>query len=697
MKNKSHSSKIILVFILLLISTKFIHSQNKFSVKSPNEKIYVEFLSMSNQPTYKVFYDNNLVINNSILGFIFKDNPPLKYDFKVVNSSANSLKEKWATVWGTQDSILNNYNELKITLEENDELKRRFSITFKAYNDGIGFRYELPEQPNLNDVIIMDELTEFNLTGDHNCWWIPGDYDSYEYHYNNTKLSEIDLNNYNYETRGDRNQPNHKAVNTPITMETEKGLFLSFHEANLTDYADMTLEIKDDFSMEVDLVPWADGAKVKTSVPFKTPWRTIQISESATGLLESNIILNLNEPNKVNDVSWIEPMKYIGIWWEMHIGKSSWAKDPIEGSWSNTSIYHGANTENTKSYIDFAFENNIKGVLVEGWNIGWEYWGADTLDYFDFVTPYSDFDIEELIKYAENKGVEIIGHHETGGQAANYEKHLEKAFSFYSDLGIRAVKTGYAGQIIPKGEYHHGQYMVRHYRKVLETALKYKIMLNAHEPIKATGLRRTYPHMMTREGVRGMEWNAWSDGNPPEHTTIIPFTRMLGGPIDYTPGIFDLTFDQYKEKERVHTTLAKQLAYYVILYSPIQMAADLPENYIDNPAFNFIKEVPVDWDESKYLNSKIGDYVTIARRNGNKWYLGSITDEFARSVSVSLSFLESDIIYKATIYRDGEEANWKTNPTDIAITEDFVDNTMRLRLSLAKGGGQAIIFEPIKK
>ncbi len=690
--------KMTILFTFLFLATfNSIHSQSNIEIKSPNEKIKVEFsLLLSSQPFYKVVYDSIIIIDNSALGFVFKDQPIMLDNFKVTNTNRKYFLGKWETIWGTQDSILDEYNELIISLEEKDDLARKMNIIFKVYDDGIGFRYEFPDQLNMNDIVIMDELTEFRLTGDHSCWWIPGDYDSYEYLYNNSKLSEIDLTPFNYETRGDRNLPNKRAVNTPITMETNEGLFLSFHEANLTDYAGLTLEANDDLTLKVDLVPWSDGTKVKTKVPFKTPWRTIQISNSAQDLIASNLILNLNEPNKLDDITWIEPMKYIGIWWEMHLGKSSWSMNPIDGSWANNSKNHGATTLNAKYYIDFAAKNNIKGVLIEGWNTGWEYWGADTLDYFDFVTPYADFDIQEVVKYANENGVEIIGHHETGGQAENYEKHLENAFAFYNELGIRAVKTGYAGQIIPKGEYHHGQYMVRHYRKVLETAAKYRIMLDAHEPIAATGLRRTYPNMLTREGVRGMEYNAWSDGNPPEHTTIIPFTRMLSGPIDYTPGIFDLTFDEYKDKERVQTTLAKQLAYYVIIYSPMQMAADLPENYLNNPAFEFIRKVPVNWSKSRYLNSKIGDFVTIARKNGDNWYLGSITDEFARSISVSLSFLDEDKIYKATIYKDGSKADWKNNPYDFEISEDFVDSTMRLRLKLAKGGGQAIIFEPYK-
>jgi len=686
---------VILTFQFILLTNIKVFSGEVLEVSSPDKNIIVEFVLKNGNPCYKVTYQNQTIIDYSALGFIFKDIEPVKENLRIMNTSEDSYIEKWETVWGTSDSIFNEYKQLIINLEEKNNIKRKVSLVFRIFNDGLAFRYVFPEQAGLNEVTIIDELTEFNLLDDHNCWWIPGDYDSYEYLYNNTKLSEIDLRTFNYETRGDRNHPNPKAVNTPITMETDEGIFLSFHEANLTDYAGMTLEVKDSFKLEVDLVPWSDGTKVKTNTPFSTPWRTVLISKNAEGLLNSNLIINLNEPNILSDVSWIEPMKYIGIWWEMHLGKSSWSKESQEGSWANSSKYHGANTENAKTYIDFASENNIKGVLIEGWNTGWEYWGADTLDYFDFITTYSDFDIREIVNYANKKGVELVGHHETGGQAANYEKHLDNAFSFYHNLGVRAVKTGYAGQIVPKGEYHHGQYMVRHYRKVLETAAKYNIMIDAHEPIMATGLRRTFPNMMTREGVRGMEWNAWSEGNTPEHTTVIPFTRMLSGPIDYTPGIFDLTFDKYKDKERVYTTIAKQLAHFVIIYSPLQMAADLPENYQGHPAFEFIKKVPVDWNESVYLNSSIGNYVTIARRNGDKWYLGSISDENFRSLIVPLSFLDTNTKYNARIFKDGKNADWETNPTDIEIIDIVVDRSSKLEIQMAKGGGQAIIFEPI--
>ncbi len=677
----------------LLVSLTFCSPERPL-VNSPDGAIKLSFNLKNGVPGYSVSKDGKTIIDTSFLGFEFKSVPSMSDGFELSSLEHNAFKENWKPLWGEKEEVVNEYNELVVNLIQPDELKRKVIVRFRLFNDGIGFRYEFPRQPNLDKFVIMNELTQFKLTADHKAWWIPGDHDSYEYKYTTSKVSEIDISKTEYAERPDRFVSHPKSVNTPITMQSDDGLYLAFHEANLTDYAGMTLIVTENLTFEADLVPWANGDRVRAEAPFTTPWRTIIIADDIDELYNSNLVLNLNEPNKLKDVSWIEPMKYIGVWWEMHIGKSQWAKVDIEGSWAGSGLPHGATTENTKRYIDFAAERGIKGILVEGWNAGWEYWGADTTGFFDFVTPYNDFDINYLVNYAKEKGVELVGHHETSGDVINYDERLEDAFKFYNELGIRSVKTGYAGQIRPKGERHHGQFNVRHYRRVVETAAKYNVMVNAHEPIKDTGIRRTYPNMLTREGVRGMEFNAWSDGNPPEHTTIIPFTRGLAGPIDYTPGIFDLKFEKYRQPNRVHTTLAKQLALYVVLYSPLNMAADMPENYIGNPAFEFIERVPVNWDETIVVDGEIGDYTTFARRNGSNWFLGSITDEAPRNKKISLSFLDDNKTYIARIFRDGDDIDYDTNPTSVAIEEIKVTNTSALDIKLAKSGGVAIIFTP---
>lgn len=679
---------------LIFMSSAF--GQTNHKILSPDKRITVEAGLNKSTPFYFVEFNNERIIDTSYLGFEFKSTEPIKNNLQIKSANVTSFDETWQPVWGERKSIRNNYNQLEIVLQESDNQNRTVNLFFRIFNDGVAFRYDFPKQDNLNYVEITDELTQFKLAEDYTSWWIPADYDSYEYLYNNTKVSEIDLRKYNYPTSGDRNHPNPFAVNTPITMKSKSGIYLSIHEAQLYDYSDMALERKDGLILQSHLVPWKDGIKVKTQTPFKTPWRIILISQNAGGLIESATILNLNEPNKLTNTSYIEPMKYIGVWWEMHIGKSSWAYKQRKDSWSfRETNLHGANTNNVKKYIDFASAHGIRGVLVEGWNTGWEFWGADSEGYFDFVTPYPDFNINELVQYAKSKNVEIIGHHETGGQAANYEKHLDNAFKFYQSLGIKAVKTGYAGTIIPKGEHHHGQYMIRHYRKVLETAAKYNIMVNAHEPIEDTGERRTFPNMLSREGVRGMEWNAWSVGNSSEHTTIIPFTRGLSGPIDYTPGIFDLTFDKYKDKERVQSTIANQLALYVVLYSPIQMAADLIENYENNPAFEFIEKVPVDWDETKVLSGEIGDFIVTARKKDNSWYVGGITDENSRNIKLNFDFLASGEKYNAKIFRDSPNSDYLTNPTEIIIESKEINSDSIMELNLARAGGFAMIITPM--
>jgi len=693
---------------LLLLSFTLLSSCSmnpQTTASSPDGTLSVNFmLSENGQAQYAVSYEGSAIIDTSSLGFEFKNIKPLNGGFEIRNTESRSVNESWKPVWGEQAEVQNHYNELLVSLKETEAPNRIVNLRFRVFDDGMGFRYEFPAQPNLADsVYIMNEKTEFALTGDHTAWWIPADYDSYEYNYEQTKVSEVDASKWESENqRVDRQIDNFHAVNTPVTMRTDDGVYLSFHEADLTDYAGMTLGITDDLKLVSELVPWANGTKVKTKAPFSTPWRTIQVGKSPGQLAESFILQNLNDPNTIEDTSWIQPLKYTGIWWEMHVGKTGWGMEQADeesfGQMGGTN--HGATTENAKKYIDFTKRAGLKGFLVEGWNTGWEYWGTDSLGFFDFTTPYPDFDLEEVANYASENGISLIGHHETSGQAAHYEKRLEPAFQLYHDLGVHHVKTGYAGGIIPKGEHHHGQWMVRHYQKVVEAGVKYQIGIDAHEPIKATGKRRTYPNMMTREGVRGMEYNAWSEGNPPEHTTILPFTRILGGPIDYTPGIFDITFDKYKDEEQVHSTLANQLALFVVLYSPLQMAADMPENYLTengelHPMFQFIRDVPVDWDQSKVLDAQIGDYVITARKQkgADDWYLGAVTDENERTVSVSLDFLDAGKTYQATLYKDGENADWQENPTDYTIETQEVTSDSTLDLWMAPGGGTAISFK----
>ncbi|UII33287.1 glycoside hydrolase family 97 protein [Fulvivirga ulvae] len=667
------------------------------TVESPSgNNILMFFTNEEGEVGYTVAHSGKVVIDSSYLSFDFKDMDAIKSGLEVSNSSSKSVTETWEMPWGEQRKVKNNFNELTVDLKEQEGLERKLTVIFRVYDDGLGFRYHFPNQPNMKEVIITDENTQFNLTGDHMVWWIPGDWDIYEHLYNETKFSEIDA-------ISKRNHPNlaqtyipENAVNTPVTMKTDDGLYLSFHEANLTDYSGMTLKVDTEtLGMESELVgSEITGYKVKRNTPFSTPWRTIQIADKAGDLIESRLIVNLNEPNKLGDVSWFKPTKYVGIWWEMHLGKSTW--DMASGK-------HGATTENAKAFIDFAAANNIGAVLVEGWNTGWEHWIGfeDREGVFDFVTPYEDYDLKEVVRYGKEKGVEIIMHHETSAAPRTYEQQLDTAYKLMENLGMHAVKTGYVGKIIPKGEYHHGQWMVNHYRKVLETAAKHKVAVNAHEPIKPTGIRRTLPNAISREGLRGQEFNAWSveGGNPPSHLPTVAFTRMLAGPIDYTPGIFNIKLNPWKENSQVNTTLAQQLALYVVIYGPVQMAADLPENYEGNAAFQFIRDVGVDWEESKVLNGEVGDYVTIARRerNTHKWFIGSITDENPRELTVDLSFLDNGQSYTATIYADAADAHWDDNPTAYEITSKTVTSKDKLDLKLAPGGGAAISLVPVAK
>ncbi len=658
------------VFIFLFSSSLFSckEKNERYNVKSPDGNINVTFQVHDGIPYYNLEFKNQIIIKDSKLGFEFDSMPAFKDHFRVESAKTETKDETWTQPWGEVKNIRNNYNSLSVILKEKSALKRTLIIDFKVFNDGIGFRYEIPEQPELKQFKIMDELTEFNFVQDFNAWWIPayGTEMDYEYLFNNNKLSELKEN-----------------VHTPLTMTFGDSLYLSIHEAALVDYAAMTLKPLGLGKLKCDLVPWSTGEKVRAKTPLKTPWRTIQIAGKAGDLITSYLILNLNEPNKLGDVSWIKPGKYDGIWWGMHIKNNTWEMGPK----------HGATTENVLKMIDFAAENNISAVLVEGWNQGWE--NDWSLGKFNFSKPYADYDIEKISKYANEKHIGIIAHNETGANVENYEQQMEDAYAFCRKYGIHRLKTGYVNKQ-PK-EFHQSQFMVNHYNKVMEMTAKSQIMLDVHEPVKGTGLRRTYPNMMTREGARGTEYEAWSSGNPPSHTTILPFTRCLAGPLDYTPGIFNLLFDK-KSNFRIQTTLAKQLALYVVIYSPLQMVPDLPENYKGNPAFKFIQDVPTDWEETKVLNASIGDFVTIARkdRNSDDWYLGSITDENTREFSLNLDFLDAGKNYTAEIYADGQDASMELKPLSIDIHNKQVNSKTIFKIKLAAGGGQAIRFHPAK-
>ena len=675
-------------FFSLCVLVTFISLQgfpNSLQVSSPDQTLQVVFTLEKGKPSYRILRFGQELIGPSRLGFLLKNQQALSENFTIASTKMRSFDETWIQPWGEKKEIRNCYNELRIGLTETTKRPRTMEIVFRVYDDGIGFRYEIPKQNHLDRFEIQDELTEFALAQNAKAWWIPAfQPNRYEYLYRCTPVSEINV------------------VHTPLTLETPNGIYLSIHEAALVDYASMTLALTEKNTLKAELVPWSDGVKVKTQTPMKSPWRTIQIADDPGGLITSYLILNLNEPNQLKDISWIRPQKYIGIWWAMHLGIATWSTGPK----------HGATTENAKRYIDFAAKYGFDGVLIEGWNVGWDGDWVAHGDQFQFTQPTPDFDIEEVARYAREKGVELIGHHETGGAVLNYEKQLKDAFAFYEKLGVHTVKTGYVnfGQSIKRidengheqKEWHHGQFMVRHHQKVVEEAAKHHIMIDIHEPIKDTGLRRTYPNLLTREGARGQEYDAWDaeGGNPPEHQTILPFTRLLAGPMDYTPGIFGLTFPEIRPKNQVNTTLAKQLALYVIIYSPLQMAADLPENYEKNPEpFKFILDVPVDWEDTKVLHARIGDYVTIVRkdRKSDDWYLGSITDEEGRILEAPLYFLEPGYSYLAEIYRDGDLAHWKNNPYDIIIEKQIVNASTVIKLKLAPGGGQAIRFSKIKQ
>lgn len=678
------------------------------STFSPSKKISLDFkLNDNGKPVYSVSYQSQKVINPSFLGIELKDTDDLDKDFTLLKQETKSVDEPWNPVLGEQSTIQNKYSQVTYFLYQK-ETKRKLNIIFKVYDEGVAFRYEFPKQEKLNYFIISDEKSEFNLTADHKAFWIPGDYDSQEYAYAETKLSEVNSDNLDMNNGiGLKTIKDKYRVQSPLMMKSEDGLYLNVFEAAVVNYPVMHLDlIPTKFKLTSHLVPNAIGDKAYLQTPCVSPWRTIMVSNDARDIVGSKMILNLNEPCKISDTSFIKPMKYIGIWWEMHVGKSTWDYAGSQNAQNSeggliASGKHGATTANTKRYIDFAAQHGFDGVLVEGWNVGWEDWyGNWKEDVFDFTTPYPDFDLKEVSDYAKSKGVKMIMHHETSSSVGNYERHLDRALSLMKDYGYPAAKSGYVGRIIPRGEFHDGQAMVNHYNHVARRFADYKLMVNSHESSRPTGYHRTYPNYIAAEAARGNEFNAWSVGNPPSHETILPFTRLLGGPMDYTPGIFETKMSAYdsNKKEQVHTTLTKQLALYVTMYSPLQMAADLPENYEKHlDAFQFIKDVAVDWQESNYLEAEPGDYLTVARKEKGteNWFLGAITDENERKTEIALDFLSPNKKYKAIVYQDGKNGDWKDNPKSYEIKTMEVTAKSKIKLNLAKGGGTAISFTPM--
>ncbi|KQS47753.1 alpha-glucosidase [Flavobacterium sp. Leaf359] len=689
--------------LCLLVLTGFLNAQ---TVQSPSKEIAVTFkLTAEGRPSYSVNYKNKPVIKESLLGIALKETEALETGFEITNTQNKSVDESWKPVLGEQSVIRNTYNQAVFSLVQK-ATGRKLDIVFKVYDEGVAFRYEFPKQDKLNYFIISDEKTEFNLAGNHKTFWIPGDYDSQEYVYNETKLSEIDNDKLNLNNGiAVKSIGGRYVVQSPLMMKSAEGLYLNVFEAAVVNYPVMHLDVNtSNFKIKSHLVPNAIGDKAYLQAPAVSPWRTIMVSDDARDIVGSKMILNLNEPSRIEDTSWIKPMKYVGVWWEMHVGVSTWDLSGTQDA-SQKSVGkkpHGATTENTKRYIDFAAKHGFDGVLVEGWNVGWEDWfGNWKEEVFDFVTPYPDFDIQQISDYAKSKNVKMIMHHETSGSVANYERRLDRALNVMKKYGYPAVKTGYVGKIIPRGEFHDGQSMVNHFNYVPQRAAEYKIMVNSHESSRPTGVSRTWPNYIAAEAARGNEFNGWSNGNPPTHETILPFTRLLGGPMDYTPGVFEIKMSHYdaSKTEQVHTTLAKQLALYVTMYSPLQMACDLPENYERYAdAFQFIKDVAADWDESKYLEAEPGDYLTVARKakGSENWFVGAITDENPRNTTVSLDFLTPGKKYKAIIYQDGKTAHWEKNPINYEIKTIEVTSKSKLKLNLAAGGGTAISIFPVK-
>ena len=689
--------------LFLLLGLLSIKAQ---TLQSPDKNLSMTFsLTDNGTPVYTLSYKNKSVIKTSKLGIETTDIASFTEGFSVKDAATRSFDETWQPVWGEQKNIRNNYNELAVTIEQKSIDNRFIIIRFRLFNDGLGFRYEFPAQSKLNYFIIKEEKTQFALAGDHKAFWLPGDFDTQEYSTVTSKLSEVRGKMKDAVTPNASQQTfSPTGLQTPLMLKSDNGLYINIHEAALVDYSCLNLELDDkNMVLNAFLTPDAVGNKGYMQAPTQTPWRTIVVSDDARDILASKLILNLNEPTKYEDVSWIKPVKYIGVWWELITGKSSWAYTDVPSVKLGETDYtkmernpkHAANTDHVKKHIDFAAEHGFDAVLVEGWNEGWEDWFGKSKDFvFDFVTPYPDFDVKALHDYAASKNVKMMMHHETSGSVRNYERHMDQAYQFMVDNGYNSVKSGYVGDIIPRGEYHNGQWMNDHYLYAIKKAAEYKIMVNAHEAVRPTGLSRTYPNLIGNESARGTEYEAFG-GNNADHTTILPFTRLMGGPMDYTPGIFQTQIKEYNPDNNsfVHTTLAKQLALYVTMYSPLQMAADLPETYNKHlDAFQFIKDVAIDWDESYILEAEPGDYITIARKakGKNEWFVGGITDENKRTSTVDFNFLPKGKTFEAVIYADGKDADYITNPQSYEIKKMKVTSKTKLKQPMATSGGFAI-------
>jgi hypothetical protein len=700
-----------IVSVILVLTAIFGASAQEF--QSPNGNFKMSFsLGNDGTPMYQLFFKNKEVIKKSKLGLeLQKDKKSLVNDFKVVDSKESTFNETWKTVWGEETQIQNHYNELAVTLKQN-ETDREIIIRFRLFNEGLGFRYEFPQQKNLIYFVIKEERTEFAMTGNHTAFWIPGDYDTQEYDYTESKLSEIrSLFRGAVSENASQKQFSDTGVQTSLMMKTADGLYMNIHEAALINYSCMHLNLDDkNFVFQSHLTPDAKGNKGHIQAPSVSPWRTIIISNDAREVLASRMTLNLNEPCKIENTTWIKPVKYVGVWWEMITGKSSWAyTDDLPSIQLGVTDYtkvkqsakHAANTKHVKEYIDFAALHGFDAVLVEGWNEGWEDWFGHEKDYvFDFISAYPDFDVKGIHEYAKSKGIKMIMHHETSGATRNYERHLDVAYQFMKDNGYNAVKSGYVGNILPLGEHHYSQSILNHYQYCIEKAVDYEIMVNAHEAVRPTGICRTYPNLIGNEAARGTEFQAFG-GSKANHTTVLPFTRLMGGPMDYTPGIFEMDIAKLNPGNNSHcnTTIANQLGLYVVMYSPLQMAADLPENYnrfLD--AFQFIKDVPVEWSTSKYLEAEPGYYITTARKdkNSNNWFVGNVNGLKARIATISLDFLEKGKKYEATIYADASDAHYKTNPQAYKITKQKVTHKSKLKMATAPGGGYGISIVEVK-